>query len=112
MRSVPTSIPDRPGALGALWHTNGAFLRRLLAESPQGWVRIKGTLTCFLGAQQVSENNVCGVKTARSAAGGEKSENKTKTRVRSFCSTSTTSGALFTGETSQSKQAAPGGLDL
>lgn len=38
----------------------------------------------------MSENNVCGVKTVRSAAGGEKSENKSKTRVRSFCSMSKT----------------------
>lgn len=38
----------------------------------------------------MSENKVCGVKTVRSAAGGEKSENKSKRRVRSFCSTSET----------------------
>lgn len=77
------------------------------AESPQGWARIKGTLTCFLGAQQVSENNVCGVKTVRSAAGGEQSENEFLLHASDQAG-----GALVTGETSQSKHAAPAGLLL
>lgn len=50
-------------------HSTGGFS----VESPQGWVRIKGTLTRFLtltgaAAQQVSENNGRGVITVRSAA--------------------------------------------
>lgn len=49
-------------------HSTGGFS----VESPQGWVRIKGTLTCFrtlalIGAQQVSENSGRGARPVRAA---------------------------------------------